>query len=536
MAETKFFLNLPFTKVNEEERTVEGLATTDAIDKQGEQVDFDASKEAFKDWTGNIREMHEPKAVGKAISWTPDEEHRGIRVKAHISKGAEDTWQKIKDGTLKAFSIGGQTVHKVSQVVKDMDGTGGQRNVTRITKYKLTELSLVDNPANPHATIELVKSVDGVPTQTESVEDIQKVLISEASDILEDEVAEHRSKADSLVKKVIPAEELEKLDSEHWGVVRKFERDGKHFIERFLPMPDKVHAVRALSIAGKYNLNEEENNRVHELAKSILGSDYEFYSSLANRGGELKKMNKDIMDAIASLTKKVADLEAKFSKVDAGKPDSEVATQEEGNVAPKKTGDKEADGKFEGEVPTEGEKHELPDVDAADGGEKPIKTQEEGNVAPKHSDDKDAGGDFEGEVPTEGTKQALPDVGAKGAKTSLKTQEEGNVAPVKKQSLAPAKKQEIKKGEEDALAKEIQTLRKRVEELESAPMPRKYRKIEKNFGSEGAVVADTLAEDREKCLELRKQEQAGRKLTTEEKSFIDSTLKKSFDAKFNKSL
>lgn len=583
MSGTEFRLILPICKVNEEQRTVEGYATTDAIDKQNEQVDYDASREAFKDWTGNIREMHEPKAVGKAIEWRPDDAKRGMYVVAKISKGAPDTWEKIKDGTLKAFSIGGQTVNKIQQIVKD-GSTGGQRHITRITKYKLTELSLVDNPANPEATIGLVKFADGIPTQTEVVEDIKKVLISEATDILDDEVREHRDKADSLVKKVLSSGELEKLDSEQWGVVRKFERDGKQFIERFLPMPDKVHAVRALGIVDKYNLNEEESSRVHELAKSVLGSDYEFYSSLTNRGGEIRKMNKEILDAVKALAGRLEQIEARFAKTDAG-ASSDIKTQEEGNVAPKKKDDKDAGGEFEGKVPAEGAKKDLPDVAAKDGGEAPVKTQEEGNVAPKKKDDKDAGGDYEGAVPAEGAKQALPDVGAKAGKPSLKTQEEGNVAPVKKDAVAdaaeeaaetpeeeaveldaegkpvkkaknpatsslktqeegnvaPVKKsldspKEIKEAADGPVLKELQALRKRLDAIESAPLPRKYHKVEKRFGTPDAEHVDSLAEDRQKCIELRKAEQAGKKLTPDENQFIETTLKKSFDAKFSKSL
>lgn len=539
MNATEFHLSLPFCKVDTEKRTVEGYATTDSIDKQNEQVDYDASKEAFSSWAGNVREMHEASAVGKAIEVRHDDEKRGVYVKAYISKGAEPTWQKIKDGVLTSFSIGGQTVNKIQQIVKDAT-TNTQRHITRITKYKLTELSLVDNPANPDATFTLVKMENGVPTQTELVEDIKKVLISEAGDILEDEVKEHRDKADSLVKKVLGAEDLEKLDSEYWGVIRKFERDGKQFIERFLPMPDKVHAVRALAVVDKYNLSTEEEERVHKLAKSVLGADYDFHCSNSNRGGEIRKMNKEILDAVKSLTDRMDKIEARFAKANMDAP-GDVKTQEEGEVAPKAKVDSDAGGKFEGEVPAEGAKQKLSDVSAKDGGEQPVSTQEEGNVAPKKKDDKDAGGEFEGKVPAEGAKGALPDVGAAAGHPKAITQVEGNVAPVHKvegkKSLAPeGKADEIKKlAEESSLREEIKSLRKRLDAVESVPLPRKY-KVEKSFGPPASAPADTLAEDMQKCIELRKEEQAGRKLTPQELALIEKTLKKSFDSKFDKSL
>ena len=68
------WLYLPFTKVDESERTVTGIAIGDNLDKQGDIVKFDATEKAFDEWQGNIREMHMPKAVGKAIS------HRAVKV------------------------------------------------------------------------------------------------------------------------------------------------------------------------------------------------------------------------------------------------------------------------------------------------------------------------------------------------------------------------------------------------------------------------------------------------------------------------
>ena len=53
----------PIVKVDTENRTVSGWATTEQIDKQNEVVDYLGSKDAFASWQGNIREMHEPKAV-----------------------------------------------------------------------------------------------------------------------------------------------------------------------------------------------------------------------------------------------------------------------------------------------------------------------------------------------------------------------------------------------------------------------------------------------------------------------------------------
>lgn len=156
----KLNFSFPINMVKKEQRIVSGIATADNIDKSNDIVDFAASEIAFKNWQGNIREMHAPIAVGKAISYKPikmkdadGKEYNAIEVEAYISKGAESTWQKILDGTLRAFSIGGKIMKKEILAGK----LHNNRPINIIKEYELGELSLVDNPANALATIDLVK-------------------------------------------------------------------------------------------------------------------------------------------------------------------------------------------------------------------------------------------------------------------------------------------------------------------------------------------------------------------------------------------
>ena len=157
---SNFNISFPIDMIKREQRIVVGIATADNIDKAGDIVDFEASKEAFANWGGNIREMHAPIAVGKAIGYEPvvlrnenGEEYNAFKVEAYISKGAENTWQKVLDGTLRSFSIGGKVLEKSASTDKMFHG----KPVNIIKKYVLGELSLVDNPANSLAVIDLVK-------------------------------------------------------------------------------------------------------------------------------------------------------------------------------------------------------------------------------------------------------------------------------------------------------------------------------------------------------------------------------------------
>ena len=155
-----FNFSFPINMIKKEQRLISGIATADNVDKSNDVVEFIASEIAFKNWQGNIREMHAPIAVGKAISYKPikmkdadGKEYNAIEVEAYISKGAEDTWQKVLDGTLRAFSIGGRIMKKEILAGKMHNG----RPINVIKEYELGELSLVDNPANALATIDLVK-------------------------------------------------------------------------------------------------------------------------------------------------------------------------------------------------------------------------------------------------------------------------------------------------------------------------------------------------------------------------------------------
>lgn len=157
-------LSVPFTKVNREKRTVSGFATLDNVDQTGDVVTMEASVKAFENFRGNIREMHGSSAVGKMISFKPEtyydakakEFYNGVYVDAYISKGAQDTWEKVLDGTLAGFSIGGKIIESDNEVNK---ATG---KTTRFIKdYSLMELSIVDSPANELCNILSISKMNG---------------------------------------------------------------------------------------------------------------------------------------------------------------------------------------------------------------------------------------------------------------------------------------------------------------------------------------------------------------------------------------
>lgn len=158
-------LTMPLSKVDQDNRLVSGWASLDNADSQGDVVLKEANQRAFSRFRGNIREMHQPIAVGKMVDFREDSYfdqetqkfYNGIFVTVYVSKGAQDTWEKVIDGTLQGFSIGGSIKDAETQWVKDANQT-----IRFVKDYELVELSLVDSPANQLANVfSITKAADG---------------------------------------------------------------------------------------------------------------------------------------------------------------------------------------------------------------------------------------------------------------------------------------------------------------------------------------------------------------------------------------
>jgi hypothetical protein len=180
-------LSMPFSKVDKERRIVSGFATLDNVDRQKDIVTSDASVKAFSKFRGNIREMHQPLAVGKMVAFKEDKYfdpetkkfYSGVYVSAYVSKGAQDTWEKVLDGTLSGFSIGGR-MNKYDDAFDEATNSP----IRIIKEYDLVELSLVDTPANQFANILSVEKVNGKDTVTGVDTEIENVFWDKDSGIV----------------------------------------------------------------------------------------------------------------------------------------------------------------------------------------------------------------------------------------------------------------------------------------------------------------------------------------------------------------
>jgi hypothetical protein len=250
---------MPLTKVDEGRRIVSGFASLDNLDKQDDIVTTEASMEAFAKFRGNIREMHQPSAIGKMVSFKEEKYfdpetkkfYKGVFVSAYISKGAQDAWEKVLDGTYTGFSIGGR-MNKWDDAYDEK----ADKPIRIIKEYDLVELSLVDSPANQFANIMSVEKVDGVDTITGSSADtiVENVFWDSESGIVT--ISENETEVSP-----VSGEEMKNI-----GFVEKNDSEKTTMI-KFLV--DSAKGIRTIKIAKEDNPMTENTEVVAEAAPEV---------------------------------------------------------------------------------------------------------------------------------------------------------------------------------------------------------------------------------------------------------------------------
>ena len=246
-------LSMPIGKVDAERRIVSGFASLDNIDKQDDIVTAEASVKAFKNFKGNLREMHQPSAVGKMVSFKEDRYfdpnskkfYNGVYVSAYVSKGAQDAWEKVLDGTYSGFSIGGNIKSWDDAYNADLD-----KAIRVIKDYDLYELSLVDSPANQFASIISVEKVNG-----------QNVVTGSSAETIIENVFYDSENGIVLVSDSETAESpISGKDMENIGFVEKNDNEKANMI-KFLV--DSAKGISTIKIT-------KEVNKMTEATEAVL--------------------------------------------------------------------------------------------------------------------------------------------------------------------------------------------------------------------------------------------------------------------------
>jgi hypothetical protein len=124
---------------------VYGVATSEAVDEQGEIVRADAIRAAIPDYMRfpALREMHQLSAAGSTLEAEVCEDGT-TRIVAHVVDPVAVA--KVRNQVYRGFSIGGRVTQREAG------------NPKTITGLVLNEISLVDRPANPAAIFDCWKA------------------------------------------------------------------------------------------------------------------------------------------------------------------------------------------------------------------------------------------------------------------------------------------------------------------------------------------------------------------------------------------
>ena len=147
---------------------VAGYASVDMVDKQGDRIPTHALKKAFGKFMENkayrnVQLAHSGIQVGEVVDsfsdsqgrvWKSEVDDHGLfvvcKIRSDIQK-AREVQKQVRDGDLRAFSIGGQALFRVNK------HTPEHGNHREITDLELHEITLCKKGINPEASYTILK-------------------------------------------------------------------------------------------------------------------------------------------------------------------------------------------------------------------------------------------------------------------------------------------------------------------------------------------------------------------------------------------
>jgi HK97 family phage prohead protease len=142
--------------IDSAKRLIRGVASLEEIDRDGEIIAMEAFDDSLKQWLTNpiIRFKHtDPIGKGIANACFVDKSSKEFIVTAYITDKTEksrEAWGLIEDGIIKSFSVGGKVLERVG--IK----SGAGKDIQKITKMELYEVSVVDIPSNRKSFFEVI--------------------------------------------------------------------------------------------------------------------------------------------------------------------------------------------------------------------------------------------------------------------------------------------------------------------------------------------------------------------------------------------
>ena len=208
---------------------VAGYASVDMVDKQGDRIPANALKKAFGKFMDNaafrnVQLAHSGIQVGEVVPsftdsqgrvWKSEVDDHGLfvvcRIRNDIQK-AREVQKQVRDGDLRAFSIGGQALFRVNK------HTPEHGNHREITDLELHEITLCKKGINPEASYTILKMDDT---------EVEKMTDNEA-------LTEIRDSLTGILKAIDKNEEKtdeEKSEEKEAPEVEKSTQDALHYID-----------------------------------------------------------------------------------------------------------------------------------------------------------------------------------------------------------------------------------------------------------------------------------------------------------------
>ena len=208
---------------------VAGYASVDMVDKQGDRIPTAALKKAFGKFMENkayrnVQLAHSGIQVGEVVDsfsdsqgrvWKSEVDDHGLfvvcKIRSDIQK-AREVQKQVRDGDLRAFSIGGQALFRVNK------HTPEHGNHREITDLELHEITLCKRGINPEASYTILKMDDT---------EVEKMTDNEA-------LTEIRDSLTGILKAIDKNEEKtdeEKSEEKEAPEVEKSTQDALHYID-----------------------------------------------------------------------------------------------------------------------------------------------------------------------------------------------------------------------------------------------------------------------------------------------------------------
>jgi len=320
------FLNSSFIKSDTTDGettsiTIEGYASTDDVDRQGDIVPASVWKKGIQNYLKNpviLAYHNHSEPVGRMVDHRVDS--KGLWVKARISSAADEVFNLVKDGILTAFSIGFRIVDAEYDAAKEL---------FVVKELELHEISVVSVPANQNTLFSLSKAFDtaeefksfkqqfapesdsakGLESSTEAIGEIKKEWEMDPKQ-LEQMLADAANKAAELTAKAIADTQAKQLAEKAAAEKTEAELDAR-----------VKAAVASISTGdtGAERLMAEVEKRLataEESSKSVIAG---LEATLKEKAFEIEAMTKskmsfqDSKDAMSYADKEKAVLLSKMS-------------------------------------------------------------------------------------------------------------------------------------------------------------------------------------------------------------------------------